>query len=284
MPNHFHLFVYTRKANLGRFMHQFQTAYTVFFKLKHDKVGHLFQGRYKAIVVDRSNYGLEVTRYIHLNPVRKKSLTGTSIEDKIKLLQSYNFSSYPAYIGIQPPLSYLHTQNTLEQFSNKIRNQHNEYRKYVETGLITGKDEELMDNVLFQSFLGANAFIDSIKAKILENDPECNGRAAKIVTSLPVETVLEFISHKFDIPVNAIVKRRSKNREIRQASIWLCSNICIGIQSLTDIGRYFGDIKVTGVTRIRDRFAKKLTDDPALHKKYTKLLQQLRQLHRSDPS
>ncbi len=73
MPNHFHLLVCTPKGNLSEFMRHFNISYTGAFNRKYKRSGHLYQGRYKAFLVDRNNYLLEVSRYIHLNPLRVKS-------------------------------------------------------------------------------------------------------------------------------------------------------------------------------------------------------------------
>lgn len=70
MANHYHLIVETPKANLSAFMHVLNSAYTTYFNLKRRRSGHLFQGRYKALLVDKDHYLLELSRYIHLNPVR----------------------------------------------------------------------------------------------------------------------------------------------------------------------------------------------------------------------
>lgn len=72
MGNHYHLFIETPQANLSRIMHYMNTSYTAYYNKKRNKSGHLFQGRYKSIVVDGDSYFLELTRYIHLNPVKAK--------------------------------------------------------------------------------------------------------------------------------------------------------------------------------------------------------------------
>ena len=73
MPNHFHLLVCTPKGNLSEFMRHFNISYTGAFNRKYKRSGHLYQGRYKAFLIDGDNYLLEVFRYIHLNPLRMKS-------------------------------------------------------------------------------------------------------------------------------------------------------------------------------------------------------------------
>jgi REP-associated tyrosine transposase len=70
MPNHVHLLVETGSQPLSRFMQGLQQSYTQYFNRKHHKVGHLFQGRYKAIICDKDEYLLSLVRYIHLNPIR----------------------------------------------------------------------------------------------------------------------------------------------------------------------------------------------------------------------
>src|ERR1700730_923313 len=69
MGNHYHLIGETRRANLGRWMHWLTTAYTVYFNRRHHHAGHLFQGRYKSIVLEAEGYLLTLSRYLHLNPV-----------------------------------------------------------------------------------------------------------------------------------------------------------------------------------------------------------------------
>ena len=70
MDNHYHLLIETPSGNLSQIMHHINGAYTAYFNTKHARSGHLFQGRYKAIVIDADEYAREVSRYIHLNPVR----------------------------------------------------------------------------------------------------------------------------------------------------------------------------------------------------------------------
>ena len=72
MPNHFHLLVTTPEGNLSEFMRHFNISYTSAFNRRHGRVGHLYQGRYKAFLIDADHYLLEVSRYIHLNPIRIK--------------------------------------------------------------------------------------------------------------------------------------------------------------------------------------------------------------------
>lgn len=97
MGNHYHLLLETPQANLVKGMHWFQCTYTARFNRRHRLAGHLFQGRYKAVVVDpqERSYFAALSDYIHLNPVRARILGGGRLAD-------YRWSSYPAYVGLYP--------------------------------------------------------------------------------------------------------------------------------------------------------------------------------------
>ncbi len=74
MSNHFHLLLETPKANLSEFMRKFNITYTGYYNRRHDRVGHLYQGRYKSVLVDKNEYLSVLSRYIHLNPVKIKAM------------------------------------------------------------------------------------------------------------------------------------------------------------------------------------------------------------------
>jgi REP element-mobilizing transposase RayT len=97
MPNHYHLVIQTHQPNLNRFMHYLNTAYTVWVNRKHQHTGHLFEGRYKAIVLQEESYLLSVTVYVCLNPVRIKAVRGLPLKEKLTILRRYAWGSYADY-------------------------------------------------------------------------------------------------------------------------------------------------------------------------------------------
>ena len=99
MTNHFHLLVKTPLANLQEFMRHFNISYTSYFNRTHHKTGHLYQGRYKSFLIDADSYLQEVSRYIHLNPVRVKEKTKLTVDEKKRYLKQYRWSSYPGYLS-----------------------------------------------------------------------------------------------------------------------------------------------------------------------------------------
>lgn len=141
MRNHVHLLLETPGANLGLFMHRLQTAYTVYYNKRHRRVGHLFQGRYKAIPVEGDEYLLKLSRYIHLNPVMVGEAKAQELKERVRTLRRYVWSSYRCYIGKALPLPGLDTKSLLAMMGGGTEVLR-AYRRYVETGLVE-RDEDL---------------------------------------------------------------------------------------------------------------------------------------------
>lgn len=101
MSNHYHLLVETPRGNLAAFMQQLNTSYTTYYNVRHQRVGHLFSGRYKAPVVQGDVYLLRLTRYIHLNPVKIKSWRDRPVGERLAQLRVYPWSSHRGYAGLE---------------------------------------------------------------------------------------------------------------------------------------------------------------------------------------
>lgn len=120
MENHYHLFLETPRGNLSQIMRHLNGAYTTSFNVRHQRSGHLFQGRYKAIVVEADSYALELSRYIHLNPVRAK------LTEKP---EDYSWSSYRGYIGREATPPWLTTARILDYFNEPQSSRPAAYQK-----------------------------------------------------------------------------------------------------------------------------------------------------------
>ena len=142
MSNHYHFLVETPRDNLSAFMHKVQTAHTVYYNLRHQRAGHLMQGRYTAKVVQGDDYLGRLSRYIHLNPVFVGSNQKKPLSGRIKLLRDYKWSSYQGYAGIMKSWGFVDEWPILEMFSGrKESDRRKRYRKFVEAG-IASSDEE----------------------------------------------------------------------------------------------------------------------------------------------
>jgi len=99
MRNHVHLVLETPRGNISQFMQRFHTAYTVWFNRRHQRSGHLFEGRFGASLVTEDEYILKLSRYVHLNPVFVSAYAEKTRRERLLHLRSYAWSSYPSYAG-----------------------------------------------------------------------------------------------------------------------------------------------------------------------------------------
>ena len=135
MRNHFHLVVKTPLGNLKEFMRHFNICYTSYFNRRHKRVGHLHQGRYKAFLIDADSYLQEVTRYVHLNPIRVKGKADLFVKEKKRELERYSWSSYVYYVGRRKRDSFVAGEEILGYFGGNTSRGRRNYRKFVEEGL-----------------------------------------------------------------------------------------------------------------------------------------------------
>ncbi len=164
MPNHVHLLVETPLGNLDRFMGSLLTGYTVYFNRRHQRVGHLMQGRYGAQVVEGNEYLLKLSRYVHLNPVQVAGLRERPLKERIHRLRKYPWSSYREYAGLGRSRGWLATGPVLAMLGGSSKcGRNNAYARYVEAGL-TKTDEEFVCLMGERGIaVGSSTFIESVK-------------------------------------------------------------------------------------------------------------------------
>ena len=158
MHNHVHMLLETGMIPLSRIMQRLIGGYTQYFNRRHGLNGHLFQGRYKAILCAKDTYLLELSRYIHLNPVRVKT-----VRDPAK----YHWSSYNAYLGKKAQGDIVDVKPVLAYFSRS--DGRNEYRKFVLEGIKEGHRAEYYEAAEGR-ILGDGKFVEEIKTKSGEKE------------------------------------------------------------------------------------------------------------------
>lgn len=147
MDNHYHIVVETIEGNLAQGMRHLNGVYTQTFNRTHKRVGHVYQGRYKAIIVEKDSYLLELARYVVLNPVRARMVKDTV---------DWQWSSYAAMLGTQPAPEWLQTDWILGQFSLERHRAINLYIDFVRAGIgLPSVWEQLSGQV----FLGSDKFL-----------------------------------------------------------------------------------------------------------------------------
>ena len=152
MSNHVHLAIQVGEKPLSRSMQNLCFRYTQYVNSRQKKVGHLFQGRYKAILVDADAYLVELVRYIHLNPVRAKL---------VKTPEAYPWSGHRAYMGHEK-LPWITTDWVLSQFSQRLKTARTRYGKFVQHGQDEGHRQEFHSGTSEGRILGDDTFVDRV--------------------------------------------------------------------------------------------------------------------------
>src|SRR3989337_3543905 len=159
MGNHYHLLLETPLGNLSQIMRHINGAYTTYFNKKYQRSGHLLQGRYRAIVVDKDEYAVELARYIHLNPVRSGIVNAHS---------GYRWSSYKHYTEKGKKPEWLFKDFILGYFGKNIHKAQKKYRQFVHE-LIGHEYGNPLQKGVASTILGGIDFIKMIKNKYLRD-------------------------------------------------------------------------------------------------------------------
>jgi putative transposase len=157
MQNHYHLLIETPEADLSRGMHLLNGVYTQWFNREHRRVGHLYQGRFKATLVEKENYLLELARYIVLNPVRAGI---------VKQASDWPWSSYGATAGLNTRSEWLNTDWLLSQFGSSRKGASTAYRRFVQQGIGIDVQGAMKGGWI----LGSDEFVNSIRP-LLDDKP-----------------------------------------------------------------------------------------------------------------
>lgn len=227
MSNHYHLLVKTPRANLSRCMRHVNGVYTQRYNRLRPTDGPLFRGRYQAIVVESDSYQLQLSRYIHRNPIESKLVTQS---------EDYPWSSYPIYLNKGAGPDWLYRDEILDQVGNQ-RNRYDHYRAYVQQGI----DEEIRlfyarENLM--SVLGSDAFREEISAQ-----RESSEVAQDVNSSQPIaiSDIVVVVAKKLHVePATIIQAKRGRGEKnlARWISMFLCQEL--GDYRLAEIAEAFG--------------------------------------------
>ena len=255
MDNHYHLVIETPGANLVKVMHGINGRYTSYFNRTHSRSGHLFQGRYKAILVDKKPYLLQLSRYVHLNPVRAGVVEHPEL---------YQWSSYPGYIGKGKKYEWIEYSWMLSQFGSQAGVAEKKYRIYTEEAL-EGEVESPLKNVYGQVMLGGDEFIKKIRGMLKGKPLDHQIVERKRLQVLPTHhAVIKAVAETFAAKEAEIRKRGKKNSVARKTAIYLVQRYT-GISNEA-IGKLFGGIHFTAVSKVSARLREEMQRDKTLAK------------------
>lgn len=254
MPNHYHLLIETVQPNLSKIMQYINTSYTISYNVKHGRCGHLFQGRYKSILVDKDSYFLELTRYIHLNPVRAK---------RVQDPEKYRWSSYQGYMKKNGD-GYI-DREYLNQYLNMSANQ---YRAFV--GKTTKKDDNLFNYIYAGCLLGKETFIKE-KLKDLKEQSENKEVSYKNMLNddIDMNEIIDIVARRYGKEPSEICSTKKRLFNERKITLYLVKRLT----SLTNkkIGEKFG-ISYSAVSKNAWNFEKMMEQNNTLKKKVEELI------------
>jgi REP element-mobilizing transposase RayT len=285
MDNHFHLLLETPEANLSRAMQWLSVSYSVWFNRRHERSGHLFQGRFKAVLVEDDAAWQEVARYVHLNPVRVTALglnkrqraggrlgageapSPQMVAARLKQLRQWRWSSYRAYANYTLAPAWL-TRQPLDRLCGGRTGQERlaAIRQYTEEAVRQGVLERPWDRLVAGMVLGSEAF-----ARRLLSGLKGNAREQKELKQLTPRPTWKQI-------VRALEKERKERWQDfvsrygdwgRDAALWLGRRA--GRLKLSELAELAGGIDYAAAGTAVSRFARRLAREPALKRMLTRI-------------
>jgi hypothetical protein len=186
MTNHYHLLIETPDTNLSRGMRHLNGVYTQRFNRTHERVGHVMQGRFKSILVEKDSYLLELARYVVLNPVRARM---------VRSARDWRWSSYRATAGQEAPLQFLTIEWLLSQFSSNPAEAVSQYRRFVQQGRGLEIWAELRGGVL----IGSERFIQNMMPRLHEMESKREiPRSQRLVARPSLDEIFAGVASKIE--------------------------------------------------------------------------------------
>jgi putative transposase len=215
MPNHFHLLVQITSETLSRGMQWLNERYAIAFNRRHDRVGHLTQGRFKSPPVDKETYLQELIRYIVLNPVRANI---------VKRPEDYRWSSYRATAGLTQAPSWLSVDDVLLPFGQERDLARAGFRDFVNAAI--GVDSSFWRDLFEKSYIGGDEWMEEIRERIaLKPRSTEHPRVERIVKTPSMSDVVAAVAESFRVEPARI--RCGIDRLPRMLAAWIAWNECL---------------------------------------------------------
>jgi REP element-mobilizing transposase RayT len=266
MTNHYHLLVETPQANLSQAVKWINVSYAAYFNRKRQRHGHLFQGRYKAILIDAEAYLKQLSRYIHLNPLRAKM---------VKRLEDHRWSSYRAFIGKSPSPGWLETEWLLSLFAKQRRRAMRHYQRFVES--VDGLAMENPENDMIGGFLlGGDDFVDWVKASFFSQKSAAsknNSQWDELDLQPSLGVIVDAVCDEFNCEGERVIRKGRKNNTARDLAIYLARELTGKSNVL--LGDYFGQISGAGITMRSKHMAQQLRSNRRLKERASRIRRQI---------
>jgi putative transposase len=259
MSNHYHLLVRTNRANIKKAMQWFGTTYTRRFNNRNFKKGHLFQGRYKSILVQNNAYLMQLSCYIHRNPLRAGI---------VRRLIDYKWSSYPIYAYAKKGPAWLSTQVILSYF--KGADKHKQYRKKVQK--YVEEEKRLLEDVHHGMILGAKKFVNKIRKQFLPDMPHSDlPQQKQLAKHINLDDLLKKSAKVVQIDLDKCVQTkrlRGIDKHKRDLLVYLLWNK--GLMTNEKLGRVF-NISYSAISHSVRVFKEKMINDKKVKNQFDKI-------------
>jgi putative transposase len=277
MPNHFHLLICTPKGNLSEFMRHFNISYTGTFNRKYHRSGNLYQGRYKAFLIDADNYLLEVSRYSHLNPLRTKSKE--SLKKRWQDLTVSDSTSFPGYLNPNRRKGFVQYHIIFNYFGGESRKSINEYKNFVAYGL-ENEIPSPLEKGKGTGIIGKEDFVDEIKRIFRkENRDKKSTREQPALRELDKSILPDALIDQYAKMVHVHreeLTRKGKQSTERMMLMEFLYRFCKITQ--TEIGKLLGGIDYSSVSLARKRLQIKIQKEPEWEEKFSQIRNKLSQM------
>lgn len=242
MGNHFHLFFQTPEANLSAGMHDLNSGYATWFNRRHRRVGSLFQGRFKAILVEDESYCWALSRYIHLNPVRARM---------VERPEDYPWSSYQHYLRSRKAPGWLDWQSVLAEICKDRRRAHREYQRFVEEGL-HGKIVSPLKEVVGKVLLGSTEWVEQMRHVLGLSEADVNISELRQLTWRPSQEQIELaVAEEFGVERSELLAKRIRNNDARVAAVYLIRKLTS--VSATQLAQRYGGVSQAAISKTVQR-------------------------------
>jgi putative transposase len=243
MRNHWHLFLSTLEPNLSRGMHDLNSDYATLFNRRHRRRGALFQGRFKAILVQEECYAWTLSRYVHLNPVRAGAVARP---------EQYRWSSYRDYQNPKEAPSWLAWETVLGTIGKDVARSRREYIRFVESGIERGKVDSPLAAVMGGVLLGSESWVERMRPRIQAGPPQAQADdpARRVLALRPtLAQVEEAVCAACGAEPDQLSALRRRGNEARMAAVYLARE-CAALP-VTQLARRFGPVSASAISRLR---------------------------------
>ena len=251
MPNHYHLLLHTKNANLSKAIQWLSVSYTVWFNKKHNRIGHLFQGRFKSFIIENDKYFATLCLYTHGNPLRAGI---------VKDLSDYTWSSYPGYLNSDKRGEWLTTNMLLSMYGDSARRLKRAHVSYL------GQKTKIFDDLHKGICLGTKEFAKTCMKGLKDLKSSGTSQIKSLLKTRNIyEIAREILLALGEGDPNAVFVSKKKKRKInRDITIFILSNL--GIFTNKEIGELFG-VGYTAVSEAAKRGAELSQSNIEIRKK-----------------